>query len=252
MNPFVLFYNEILFNPLLNLLIGTTNVLPGHTIGWSIIIVTIIVRLILFPSSYHQAKVMQRNQGKMKALQDKLATAKAKHKDSPNKQAEETMRIYKEAGVNPASGCLPLLIQLPILIALYRVFLSGLSPEALTGLYSFVSAPGQIDFAFFGINLQDPSLRLGVLAGIAQFIQMKYLSPTPPPSPSSGSDNDAASMQASLQRNMSYIFPVMTIFFALQFPAALSLYWFVSTLIGIGQQYLLKRSMHLSGNPIGV
>lgn len=250
MNPFSLAYNEVLFRPLFNLLIGLTNFLPTHNIGWAIIGVTLLVRLALLPSSLHHAKQLQKNQEKMQAMKVKLDELKKLHKDDKAKQAEETMKLYREAGINPASGCLPLLIQLPILIALYRVFLAELTPETYEMLYSFVQAPSTIAFDFLGVNLKEPSLRFGLLAGIGQFIQMKWLSPTPQPTP--GANEDAAAMMASMQKNMMYIFPVMTVFIALQLPAALSLYWAVSTLFGMLQQLLLKRTLHLTTTPPAV
>ncbi len=249
MNPLTFVYTEILFRPLLNLLVGITNTLPGHGVGWAIIIVTLIVRLVLLPSSLHQARRMKVQQDKMKAVQKEIAKMKKEHKDDKAKQSQETMRIYKENGINPAGGCLPLLIQLPILIALYRVFLAGLSPETYQFLYSFVVDPTGIQTVFFGINLNEPSLRLGVLAGIGQFIQMKWLAPS---TPTTGDDDNAAAMMSSMQKNMAYIFPVMTVFIALRLPAALALYWAISTIFGIVQQYIVKRSMHLESVPPGV
>lgn len=246
MNPLTFLYTEVLFRPLLNLLVGLTNTLPGHSVGWAIIIVTVIVRVILVPVSLHQVRRTQENQEKMAKLQAELARVKEKHKDDKTKQAEETMRIYREGGVNPASGCLPLLIQLPILIALYRVFLSQLSPDVYPLLYSFVAQPQALTLTFFGLDLNAPSLRLGVLAGIGQFIQMKFLTPQPPQNTSSG--DDSAAMMASMQKNMAYIFPVMTVFIALQLPAALALYWLISTLFGIGQQYYFRRVLKLSSS----
>lgn len=251
MNPITFLYNEVLFRPLLNLLVGITNVLPGHSIGWAIIVVTLVVRLILLPSSLHHARQMQRNQEKMRGVQEKIGAMKKKHKKDPAKQAEETMRLYREAGLNPASGCLPLLIQLPILIALYRVFLVGLSPDTFQYLYGFVAQPAHIGFTFAGVNLTTPSLVLGIIAGLAQFIQMKWLSPQPA-APMPGGSEDAAAMMSSMQRNMMYIFPVMTIFISLQLPAALALYWAVSTLFGMAQQYIVKRTMHLQATPPAV
>ncbi|MEX1112264.1 MAG: YidC/Oxa1 family membrane protein insertase [Candidatus Andersenbacteria bacterium] len=251
MNPFSFVYTEILYRPLFNLLVGITNVLPGHGVGFAIILVTLIVRLVLLPSSLHHARQMRSNQGKMKEVKKELDAIKKKHKDDKGKQAEETMRVYKEAGINPASGCLPLLIQLPILIALYRVFLVGLAPESFQSLYSFVAEPNTIQTIFLGIPLNEPSLLLGVIAGIAQFSQMKWLNPAQTAA-QSGANEDAAAMMASMQKNMMYIFPVMTIFISLQLPAALALYWATSTIFGMAQQYILKRSLHLQDNPPAV
>lgn len=250
MNIFYLVYTEVLFRPLFNLLVGVTQLLPGHSIGLAIIVVTIIVRLILLPSSLHQAKSMQKNQGKMEKMREELARIKKEHKNDQAAQAQATMRLYKEAGINPASGCLPLLIQLPILLALYRVFLTGIGPESYHFLYSFVSAPSEIQTSFLGLSLTAPSLLFGILAGIGQFVQMKFFTPTPPPQP--GADENTAQMMSSMQKNMAYMFPVMTVFIALRLPAALSLYWVVSTVLGLVQQYVLKRTLKLTGNPTAI
>lgn len=252
MNPFSFLYTEVLYRPLLNLLVGITNILPTHNVGVAIVLVTLLVRLFLLPSSLHHAKQMRANQGKMQDVKKEIDKIKKKHKGDKAKEAEETMRVYREAGVNPASGCLPLLIQLPVLIALYKVFLSGLSPEVFGSLYGFISEPESLQTVFLGIPLNEPSLRLGVIAGVAQFVQMKWLSPTPQTDSQPGMNEDAAAMMASMQRNMMFVFPVMTVFISLQLPAALALYWATSTLFGIIQQYLLKRTLHLEGNPPAV
>lgn len=247
MNIISFVYTEVLFRPLLNLLIGITNVLPGHSVGWAIVFVTIIVRLVLLPSFLHQAKTMQRNQEKMKQMKGKLDELKKKHKNDKSKQAEETMRLYREAGVNPASGCLPLIVQLPVLIALYRVFFSGLTPSTYHFLYAFVAIPSALSFTFLTLNLSTPSILLGAIAGVFQFIQMKYLTPAPQSQP--GANDETAAMMASMQKNMMYIFPVMTVFISIRLPAALALYWSVSTLFGIIQQLVVKKSLKLTENP---
>ena len=247
MSPFSLAYNELLFRPLFNLLVGITNLLPGHNIGISILVVTLLVRLILLPVSWHQAKTMSKNQSKMGELKKELDRINKKYKNNQSKKAEETMRLYKEAGVNPASGCLPLLIQLPILIALYRVFLTGTGPETFSFLYSFVSEPTAIQLYFLGINLASPSVLLALMAGAFQLISMRLISSTS--APSTPGDEKTAAMMASMQKNMAYIFPVMTVFICLQIPAALALYWVASTLFGIGQQYYLKKRLNTNNIP---
>ncbi|MEX1997378.1 MAG: YidC/Oxa1 family membrane protein insertase [Candidatus Andersenbacteria bacterium] len=247
MNIFTFLYNEVLFRPLFNLLVGVTNILPTHSVGVAIIIVTFITRLILLPSAWHHAKQLQKNQGKMADLQRELKVIQEKHKNDKAKKAEATMALYKKSGINPASGCLPLLIQLPILLALYRVFFIGLGPETFQHLYPFVSSPATLQSSFLGIPLSNPSLLLAILAGIAQFIQMRFFTPTPPSSP--GLNESSEQMMASMQRNMMYIFPVMTVFISLQLPAALALYWLVSTILAIGQQYIIKKRLHLTTTP---
>lgn len=244
MNPLLFIYNELLFRPLFNLLVIITGLLPGHNIGVSILIVTIIVRLVLVPPSLHQARQMQKNQTKMAELKNQLNKIKKKHANDKTKKTEETMRLYKEAGINPASGCLPLLIQLPILIALYRVFLIGVSPDTYHFLYSFVPPPSTVGLTLFSLDLTQSSLLLAVTAGVFQLILMKSVTPAQPLSQSD--DDQSAQMMASMQKNMAFIFPIMTVFIAMQLPAALALYWVATTMFGIVQQYMFKKHLNIA------
>lgn len=250
MNIFSTLFHEALFRPLFNLLVGITNILPTHNVGFAIIAVTLLTRLVLLPSSLHHAKQLQRNQDKMTGLKKELETINRKYKDNKAKRAEETMALYRQAGINPASGCLPLLIQLPILLALFRVFNTGLGPDTYQHLYQFVSHPEALHSVFLGVSLSEPNVYFAVLAGIAQFVQMRFFNPTPPAQP--GLNESSEQMMAAMQNNMRYIFPVMTTFFALRFPTALTLYWIVSTLFGIIQQLIVKRALHLSVTPPAV
>lgn len=250
MNPFTFIYTELLFRPLFNLLVGIANILPTHDIGLAIIIVTLAVRFILLPLSLNQARHSQKNQTKMAEVQKELKKIKDKHKDNKQKQSEETMKLYREAGINPARGCLPLLVQLPILIALYRVFLTDITPETFQYLYSFVSAPETFNLMFLGVDLSTPSLRFAIVAGIMQFIQARFFMPSPNATPQA--DDQSAQLMASMQKNMAYVFPAMTIFIAIQLPAALPLYWIVSTLFGVLQQLAIRRTYNLSSLPPAV
>lgn len=243
MNIISTIYQEALFEPLFNLLVGITNILPNHSVGIAIILVTLVVRLILLPPSLHQARQLQANQTKLAALRADLKKIQEQHKNDQTKKAQATMELYRKAGINPLSGCLPLIIQLPILIALYRVFLIGLNPDTWHHLYSFVAQPETLQLMFLSIDLTKPSLLLGVITGIAQFFQMRFATPKPL-TPADSDDN--AQMMASMQRNMAFIFPVMTIFIALRLPAALALYWVASTVFGLAQHYLIKRTMHVT------
>lgn len=245
MNPISFVYQEILFRPLFNLMVGIAAFLPNHSVAVSIILVTILVRLILLPFSIHQAKHMQKNQQKMADLKGELKKINDTHKDNPTEKNKATMELYRKAGVNPVAGCLPLLIQLPVLIAIYRVFLNGIGPENWHFLYSFVPHPDALHVFFFGINITTPNIMLAILAGIGQFFQVRMMSST---QPQVGSDDESAKMMAAMQKNMNYIFPALTVFIALRLPAALPLYWLVSTIFAIGQQYFLKRWLKVSLN----
>jgi YidC/Oxa1 family membrane protein insertase len=244
MNPISWIYTEILFRPIFNLLVGIANIMPGHNIGLSIIAVTVLVRLILLPSFLHQAKSMQANQTKMQKVKKELEKIKKEHKGDKAKESEATMKLYKEAGINPAQGCLPLLIQLPILIALYRVFFTGIGPSTFHYLYSFIPALSTIGSNFLGINLAAPSLVLAAFAGLGQFAQMKFIGNAA--TPAATGDDDTAQIMASMQKNMAYMFPVMTIIIAIKLPAALPLYWLTSTLLGLAQQYWFKNHLKLT------
>ena len=159
-------YNDIIYRPLLNLLVFFYNVIPGHDIGVVIILVTVVIRLILAPSFHKSLK----SQKAMNDLQPKLNDLREKHKDNKEAQAKAMMELYKEHKINPLGSCLPLLLQLPILIGLYQVFRVALGGHDIAGLYSFIKAPANISAMFLGlVDLSKPSILFGVIAGLAQF-----------------------------------------------------------------------------------
>lgn len=224
-------YNDVIYRPILNLLVGIYNIIPGHDIGVVIILVTIVIRLILAPFMHKSLK----GQKAMSALQPKLAELKELHKGDQQAHAKATMDLYKEHGVSPFSSCLPLLIQLPILIALYQVFDKALKGN-LDGLYNFVSNPGVLNPNFLGlINLANPNIIFAILAGAAQFWQswmvMKW----------QGTANKDTTTKA-LNAQMLYILPLVSVFIAWKLPAGLPLYWIITTLFAIGQQYYINRT----------
>lgn len=223
-----LLYNDIIYRPLLNLLVFFYNIIPGHDIGIVIILLTLLIRLALAPSFHKSLK----SQKAMNDLQPKLTELREKHKDNKEAQAKAMMELYKEHKINPLSSCLPLLIQLPFLIALYQVFSKALKNN-LTGLYAFVSHPASINPKFLGlVDLSLPSIALGVLAGLAQFWQSKLMMPKTP-----GQDTTAKVMAMQT----TYVLPVLSVFIAMKLPAGLPLYWIVTTLFAVGQQYYIIR-----------
>jgi len=223
-------YNEVIYRPLLNLLVFFYNIIPGHDIGIVIVALTIFIRLLLAPSFHKSLK----SQKAMNDLQPKLNEMREKHKNDREAQAKAMMDLYREHKINPFSSCLPLLIQLPILIGLYQVFRNALGGQQLTGLYSFVRYPGVIDPYFLGfINLSVPNLALGVVAGIAQFWQSKLMMPKSQP----GTDVTTR----ALQMQTTYILPLFSVIIALKLPAGLPLYWIITTVFAIAQQYYIMR-----------
>src|SRR3990167_552490 len=220
-------FNQALVYPLLNLLVFFYNYIPD--IGAVIIILTVIVRLILYPSFHRSLK----HQRALSALQPKMNEIKEKYKDNKEQQAKAMMELYSAHKVNPLSSCLPLLVQLPILIALYQVFIQSLNGAGLQGIYNFIPTPDKIDPMFLNfINLKDRNVWMPAIAAILQYFQSKLTLPK-----ASGGDT----MSKMMAMQTLYMFPVLTFFIGLQFPAGLTLYWIVTTLFGIGQQYYILR-----------
>lgn len=225
-------FTIILVQPLLNFLVFFYNVIPGHNLGIGIILLTLLVRVLLAPS-LHKSLTAQRA---MSALQPKINELREKHKTNQAEQAAAMMALYKEHKVSPFSSCLPILIQLPILFALYRVFIIGLgnATDLSQYLYSFVHNPGQLNPAFLGISLAHPNIFFGIIAGITQYFQSRMM--VPPAGASADPTARALTMQTM------YILPVMTILISLRLPAGLPLYWIVNTIFAIGQQYYIMRN----------
>lgn len=229
-------FNEFLYRPLFNILVFFYNIVPGHDFGVAIILITLLIRAVLFPLSRKGIK-------SRKALEELQPKIKEIQKDKKNKeeQARRMMELYKEHKINPASGCLPLLIQFPILIAIYRALIDILknSNNLSAILYSSVKNPGVLNTFFLGtINLAAPSVFLAVLTGLFQFIQSKIMFKASPKAQSSGKKMD---IQKTMSRQMIYFMPLIIVFISLKLPAGLPLYWAVSTLFGIGEHLLIHR-----------
>jgi len=234
MNILISAYQTILYQPLFNALVFLYQYLPGRDFGMAVIVLTALIRILFYPLMIKSIK----SQKVLSELQPKIQEIQQKYKNDKEKQAKATMELYQKEKINPFGGCLPLLIQLPILIALYQVFWRGLQPEQLSQLYSFVPNPGAIHPLFLGImNLAQPSLILAVLAGISQFFQTKMVTPkTPKVKKDQG---QMAQFSGMMQKQMLYFFPIFTVLILLRLPAAIGLYWIVTTLFSILQQYLV-------------
>lgn len=237
-------FQTIILQPILNLLIWLYNILPGNDIGLAIIVLTIIVKIILYPFSAVQIK----QQRALQELQPKIAEVRKRLKDDKDAQAKELMALYKQEKVNPASSCLPLLIQLPIFIGLFEALRDGLASRGLQLLYPFVANPGSINIMFLGlVDLSKPNYVLAVLAGAVQFWQswqiMRKPSPsTPPPDEVKGSEGAKdEDMAAMMNKQMMYIMPIVTVFIGFSFPGGLTLYWMVMSLFTVAQQALYLK-----------
>lgn len=222
--------NEILYRPLFNALIFLYNTIAFHDLGIAIIILTMIIRAALWPS---QAKAL-RSQRDLQKLQPELQKIQKKIKDK-QKQTQATLEFYKTHKISPFSSCLPTLIQLPIIIALYQVFRHSMDGSSLDALYSFISRPETINSVSLGIlDLSQPNkIILPILTGGLQFVQSWMMMRRTPQQ-----SKDTAS---AISKQMMYVFPLVTVFIAMSLPAALPLYWIVTTLFAIIQQWYIMR-----------
>ncbi len=234
-------WNTAIYQPLYNLLMFLVDVLPGHSVGAAIIVLTLIVKLVLYPLT---AKSIMA-QREMKKLQPELQKLKDQHKDDKKKLAERTMALYQEKGVNPFSGCLPMLVQIPIVIGLYLVFSRGLELDTvdISILYDFVRSPLSLDMHFLIFDLTEKSLILAVIAGIAQYFQTDISLGQQEPLPAK-KEGDKPNFQEdfarSMQVQMRYVLPVMISFIAFTTSAAVALYWATSNILSIVQELLLR------------
>ncbi|MFC1663535.1 YidC/Oxa1 family membrane protein insertase [Patescibacteria group bacterium] len=221
-------FTTLLYQPLFNILVLLYEYLPGHDFGMAVIVLTILTRVIFYPLGIKAIK----SQKALSELQPKMKEIQEKYKNDKEKQAKATMELYQKEKISPLSGCLPLLIQLPILFALYRVFWKWFEPEQMAHLYSFVSNPGPIDPLFLGmVNLAESSVVLAILAGAFQFWQSKMIIPKKTPIKKGGSD-----FAQSMQKQMLYFFPIFTILIVWRLPSAVGLYWITTTIFSIIQQ----------------
>ncbi len=223
-------FTTLFFQPILNLLIFLYNIIPFNDFGVAIVLMTVIIKLIFWPLGGKAIK----SQKALQDLQPKIDEIKKKYTNDKVGSSQAIMALYKENKVNPFSSCLPLLIQLPFLWAVYRVFSAGIQNN-LELVYSFIARPEFINTVSFGVvDLAEKNIYLAFLAGAAQFWQAKMMSTKRPPVKTDGSKDE--NMMAIMNKQMLYIMPVMTVFIGLSLPGGLTLYWFVITLLTAVQQ----------------
>ncbi|MDP3729398.1 MAG: YidC/Oxa1 family membrane protein insertase [bacterium] len=228
-------FDTLLYNPLLNALVFLYNTIGMQDLGLAIIILTLIIRVIFLPLFYKSAK----NQILMQRLQPLLKKIQHDHKDNKEKQAQAMMELYKEHKVNPFSGFLILLIQLPVLIAIYQVFLNKFSPEIFDSLYTFIARPEVLHTTFLGLlDLEKRSILMVVLAAIFQYIQGRLMLPRL-------EKGQELSQAEKIGRQMVFIGPVLTVAILTSLPAAIGLYWLVTSVFSVVQQIYINKTLNL-------
>ncbi len=229
-------YNTVFYDPLLNGLIFLIKVVPFHDVGIAVIVLTVIVKFIIFPFQ-HRAIITQR---KMKELEPELKRIKEKHKKDSQEQARKTMELYRRHGVNPFSSFVTVLIQLPIFIALYKIFIVGVNFDP-SQIYSFISIPKYINVHFLGIiDMTQKSYVLAALAGISQFFQMKLAIP-PVKKAVPGERSFKNDLARSMSMQAKYIMPAFIFFIAIKFSSAMALYWTTMNIFAIIHESIVRR-----------
>lgn len=233
-------FHEILFRPLLNLLFLIYNFV-GSDLGIAIIVLTIVVRFILLPVFYKSAK----DQTIIQKLAPRIREIQKTHKDDKEKQTREMLAIYKEHKVNPFSSIGLLLIQLPILWTLYRVFLGGFGQEIIAQLYAFVPHPAEVNYHFLGlVALNEKNIILVIIAAVFQFLQTYFLMKVVRKNtPDTVGGNATIEMAQKMSQRMMYITPIITVLILSNLPAAIALYWFTTSAFSAIQQIVINKRL---------
>lgn len=229
-------FHLAIYQPVYNVLIFFYNIVPGQDFGIAIILTTLFIKTLFIPLSKKQIE----SQKKMQELQPKIKELQKKYKDNKEEQTKAMMALYKESKTNPFSGCLPLIVQLIVLIAIYRVIINiteaGLNVNP-ADLYSFIQAPGTINHLFLSfLDLTKPNYVLATLSALAQYFQTKMLFQSQNTAVVTDKTSDEPDFASIMNKQMLYLGPGITFFIGVTFPAALALYWLFSTLFMIVQQ----------------
>jgi YidC/Oxa1 family membrane protein insertase len=228
-------WNEVFYRPLYNLLLVGIHIMPNADVGLAVILLTILVKLILFPLTQRSID----SQIRMKELEPEIARIKAEVTDKAE-QSRQTFALYKTKKVNPFSSCLLILVQLPVIIALYWVFMKGLGSGTIIP-YHGVTVPEAFNMKFLGLfDLGAKSLVLAIIAGVTQYIQ-GVLAKGRQGKPSG--EGMSGQFAQTMQTQMIYVLPIMIVIIAYRVSGAVALYWITSNLCTIAQELYTIRKM---------
>lgn len=226
-------FHTFVYQPLYNAMILFYDLVPWKDFGIAIILTTVILKILLYPLSQKQIDTQKR----MQFLQPKLKEVQEKHKNDKEAQAKATMALYKEHKINPAAGCLPLIVQIVFLIAIYRVIIQVAQAGFIVSagdLYPFVADPGMVQHLFLGfVDLAAPSIPLAAIAALALYYQGKMMLPAVKAEEKASDEPD---FTAIMTKQMVYIGPILTLMIGASLPSGLAIYWLTATLITIWQQ----------------
>jgi YidC/Oxa1 family membrane protein insertase len=231
-------FQTFFYQPILNLLVFIYDIVPGQDLGIAIVLLTIVIKILLLPLSKQSIK----SQKALQDLQPKVEELKKKYANNKEEMGRKMMALYKENKVNPFSSCLPLLIQLPFLIAVFRVFREGFKNGVLDLVYPFIERPESINTLSLGfLELSKPNVYLAFLAGAAQYWQARLMM-SKKKAEKKKDESKQEDMMAIMNKQMLYMMPILTVFIGLTLPGGLSLYWFLTTVLTAVQQiYIFNK-----------
>ncbi|MFA6006560.1 MAG: YidC/Oxa1 family membrane protein insertase [Candidatus Paceibacterota bacterium] len=228
-------YSALVYNPIYNLLIALTAIVPGGDVGVAVILLTIITKLVLYPLS--QKAVLA--QKAMREIEPHVQKVRKEIKD-PQEQFKQLQALYKEHNVNPFSSFFLLFIQIPILIGLFSVVQDIKVVQA--SLYSFTPIPQTLGTMFLGImDVTKPYILLTILVVITQFILAQLMAPLPVKKEPGKELSFSEEFTRSMGTQTKYILPLFIGFISLKFASAISLYWITNNVFSIGQELYAKR-----------
>ncbi|MEO6536425.1 MAG: YidC/Oxa1 family membrane protein insertase [Candidatus Paceibacterota bacterium] len=235
-------FHSVLYVPIYNLLIFFTGIVPGGDVGIAVIIVTVIVKIITAPLSISAAKTQRR----MKHVEPQMKAIKEKYKDDKAKQATETMALYKNNSIKPFSSIFTMLLQLPVIIALYLVFRrEQLLHANLALVYTFVPLPTNISPLFLGLfATTGHSITLAVIAAATQFLQARLTIPLPPKPAKGSTPSSGEEFARALALQSRLLLPILIGVFAYT-TGAIALYFITSSVVALLQEFYLRRTTHV-------
>lgn len=230
-------FTQALYRPLFNALAWLYENVAFEDLGVAIILLTLAVRLLLFPLFHKTAKHQRLTQN----LQPQIRHIQKKHKEDKETQAQKIIELYSEHKINPLTPLVALFIQLPIIFVLYRIFINGFSGDALELLYSSVHLPDSPNQTFLGwVDLTKSNTWVAVFAALAQYVQGKLSLSRG----KGGKEQGETTKAERISKNMILFMPVLTILILFNLPAAVGLYWGTTTVFSAFQQLLVNRSLN--------
>ncbi len=239
---FSFIWHTFFFDPIYNTLIFFVDTIRNGDVGLAIIATVIVVKMVLLPLSIKAAKT----QRVMREIEPKLKGIKETHKDNREEQARAMMTIYKEVNINPFASIFLVFLQIPIVIALYLAVYKGggvALPEINTALlYAFIPEPGVVTMDFLNlIDITKRSLLLAIGAGITQFIYTKMTLPALAPKAPDAAPDFKDDFMRNMHLQMKYVMPILIAGVAYSISATIALYFLVSNLVMIAQEFYIKR-----------